>query len=193
MADSDSIKLCECGCGRQTTVSKYTNHRRGFVKGKPNRFLPGHRASHHHHARHGARSKTYESWLAMWQRCTVKTASGYARYGGRGITICDRWQKFKNFLEDMGERPPDLTLDRLKNDLGYSKENCAWRDYMAQANNRRNNRLLTALGKTQTCAQWCREIPISRGVLDYRLRRGWAPEDALTKPRYFHGAARKAR
>lgn len=70
-------------------------------------------------------------------RCLVKTATGYERYGGRGIKICKRWESFKNFLADMGERPKGKTLDRKENGKGYSPRNCRWATPKQQARNRR--------------------------------------------------------
>lgn len=74
----------------------------------------------------------------MKSRCENPKATAYERYGGAGIKVCRRWQKFENFLEDMGERPDGKTLDRINNLKGYSKENCRWATIKEQQNNRKN-------------------------------------------------------
>ena len=80
----------------------------------------------HGHSSGGKLSPTYISWHNMKQRCRDPGDTSYARYGGRGITFCERWLDFNNFLQDMGERPDGLTLDRLDNDGNYEPSNCRW-------------------------------------------------------------------
>ena len=92
----------------------------------------------------------YRSWYAMVRRCTKENQSGYKKYGAEGIKLCDRWQGgygFKNFLEDMGEKPkhgntiggmPLYSIDRIDASKGYYKENCRWSNWQEQAANRRN-------------------------------------------------------
>lgn len=88
--------------------------------------------------RHGLTgSPTYNTWASMKQRCLNPNSPKYRLYGGRGITICDRWLKFENFLADMGERPPGLTLDRIDNDGDYEPGNCRWATSTQQIANRR--------------------------------------------------------
>ena len=82
-------------------------------------------------------SRTYGTWRAMIQRCTNPNAINYERYGALGVTVCQRWRKFANFLEDMGERPANRTLDRINNDIGYCPENCRWATNLEQRHNRR--------------------------------------------------------
>jgi hypothetical protein len=90
----------------------------------------------HGHARRGNLSKTYFSWRGMLDRCINKSNPKYIYYGGKGIRICDRWMSFKNFLEDMGERPLDHTLDRIDSNGDYTLDNCRWATWPEQCDNR---------------------------------------------------------
>ena len=78
----------------------------------------------------------HNTWRAMFQRCTNPKDKRFKNYGGRGITVCDRWKKFVNFYEDMGDRPKGLTIDRVNNNGNYEKSNCRWATLIEQANNK---------------------------------------------------------
>jgi hypothetical protein len=118
----------------------------------------------------------------MRQRCNDPKSAHYPRYGGRGITICARWNSFDAFYADMGPRPAGHTLERMNRDLPYSPGNCIWATGKEQANNTSANRQMTHLGHTKTMAEWCDELALPYSTVRGRLRRGWSDEAALTTP-----------
>lgn len=185
MADSDSIKLCECGCGQPAPIAKQTSSRFGHIRGQPVRFIAGHHNKHHGHTGEGWQSPTYKSWIAMRLRCENNKHVAYRQYGARGITVCGRWRTFANFLADMGERPSrEYTLDRYPNKSGnYEPGNVRWATKIEQANNMVSNRLITALGETHTVAEWARKIGLTKCALLRRLKR-WSPAEALTRVKF---------
>ncbi|MFT4064360.1 hypothetical protein [Paraburkholderia sp.] len=128
------------------------------------------------------RTPTYNVWMCMNQRCRNPKNTAYPDYGGRGITVCERWLDFANFLEDMGVKPPGLTLERLRGEEGYSKENCVWATRTAQNRNRRNNVVIELDGKKMTMAEWSREVGIAPRTLAHRLKLGWSAEKTLRTP-----------
>ena len=116
----------------------------------------------------------------MVDRCTNRNNPRWKSYGGRGIKICARWRKFDNFLKDMGERPAGRTLERIDNDGNYEPGNCKWATQKEQANNTRQNYLLTYSGKTLNLGQWARLIGVRHGTLRARIRRGWSLGRAMS-------------
>lgn len=136
----------------------------------------------HGHSTHSTHSITYESWLGMRRRCRREWDDSYRYYGGRGITVCERWSTFSNFLEDMGNRPSkDHSIDRIDSNGNYEPENCRWATRREQGNNRRNNRILEFRGESKTLSEWALQIGISANGLRMRLSR-WTLEKSLTEP-----------
>ena len=148
-----------CGClKRERTITRNTTH--GLA------FSPG-----------------YNSWRGMKSRCENPRNARYADYGDRGITVCDRWKNsFENFIADMGPPPsPAHSIERGDNSRGYEPGNCRWATDVEQTNNQRSNVLIEYDGKTQTIAQWARELEINYQTLRQRIQRyGWSVERAFS-------------
>lgn len=137
----------------------------------------------HGHNRRGKTTETYISWHGMIQRCANPTHKSYRRYGGSGITVCERWLKFPNFLKDMGERPNEKSIDRINNKLGYCKENCQWSTRKEQQRNRRNNLYIIYNGEKRLLIEWAEETGIQYKTLCRRIfKHKWTVEKALTTP-----------
>lgn len=135
----------------------------------------------HGHTPKGERSKTYFTWQNMVARCTNENRPDHKYYGERGITVCDRWKNsFADFLTDMGEKPPGLSLERKNNSLGYYKENCKWATKHEQMQNTRATKRISFDGKCMGLAAWARHIGINKESLRTRILRGWSIEKALT-------------
>jgi hypothetical protein len=167
---------CRCDCGVEKAV-EFSNLTLG--KTQSCGCLSRERATSHGKAK----SKTYCIWVAMLQRTTNPNCMSSKNYLDRGITVCDRWLQFENFLADMGEKPPSLTLERLDNEQGYHPGNCAWASRGDQARNKRGNRLLTAFGETKVITDWAAQFRISPGTIGRRLfKYKWDTEKALTHP-----------
>lgn len=144
--------LCRCSCG---TVKKIREDhlKRGHVVscGCYARKVNSEKQTKHG----GSGTLEFNSWVSMKVRCLNPDDQAYPLYGGRGITVCDRWKSsFQNFIDDMGLRPgPEYSIERRNNDLGYTPENCYWATKKEQANNRRNNIVYYWQGKRMTVTQ----------------------------------------
>jgi len=150
-----------CGClERETRIQSGRNNAKHLMCGTP----------------------TYNTWQAILDRCNRPQSKDWPRYGGRGITVCERWQTFENFLADMGERPKGKTIDRRDVDGNYEKDNCVWATPTQQQRNRRCNRRITINGETKTLSEWAEIAGLSMTTLSRRLKRGIAPETAIATP-----------
>lgn len=152
-SDFSSGRVNSCGCLRASNL-------------KTKRF------------KHGKKSDpAYNVWISMNQRCTNPRLKAYLEYGGRGISVCARWSSenesgFINFLQDMGQRPNNTTIDRIDNDTGYFPENCRWASRRVQRINQRPGRViwLSLNGKTQCLMDWATELGIDYRKISYHLR-----------------------
>lgn len=155
--------LCRCECGNEKVVTA--------VNLKTTKSCGCLRVVHHQ-----ARTPDWNRWNSMVARCHCKTSRDYQRYGGRGITVCDRWrgaQGFINYMADMGPRPSHQhSVERVDNDLGYEPGNCIWATRETQARNRRDNIVIEHEGKRMVLAQWAAVLGIHEDTLRDRWKRG---------------------
>ena len=171
--------LCQCSCGQTTKVvtAKLTS---GWTSSCGCLHKEVCAATKRTHGM--SRTRTYATWLQMNRRCDLPSHEAYKDYGGRGIRVCERWLKFENFYEDVGEPPFEgASLDRIDNDLGYSPENTRWATKLQQANNRRTTRRISFNGVSKTLREWADVLGVSVKTLTSRVYlREWDIERALT-------------
>jgi hypothetical protein len=154
-----SVWRCRCACGREKNV-------------RANALRFGHTLSCGcRHRKINARHPLVHTWRSMLQRCLNPNNAAYKNYGGRGISVCDRWvNSFENFLADMGERPSQqMTIDRIDNDGNYEPGNVRWATQKEQTHNQRRTRHITFNGQTKIMSEWASELGISRERLRQRL------------------------
>lgn len=114
---------------------------------------------------------TYDSWVGMKRRCSNPNFKSYKDYGGRGVRVCPRWDNFENFLQDMGEKPPGMSIERVDNDGDYSPENCMWASVIQQNRNARSN-VCYYIGNERVCeSQLARALGVSQDALSYKRRK----------------------
>ncbi len=137
----------------------------------------------HGESRRGKHTAEYRTWAHILTRCENPSCEDFGRYGGRGITVCERWHNYELFLSDMGRKPSvSHSIERIDNSLGYSPENCKWATPKEQANNTRRNLRFEFGGEILTLAQWSDRLQINYGTLKKRLLRlKWTTERAFTE------------
>ena len=179
--------LCQCSCGSDPKVV----YRVDLINGRTKSCgcLSKEKSAERIRAiatTHGQRkTRLYQTWLNMKQRCSNPAYKQYADYGGRGITVCERWLgSFEAFSEDMGNPPSDKhTIERRETNGNYEPNNCYWATRNEQALNKRNNVNLTFNGRTQSMTEWARELNDHPTTFRSRLVRGWTVEQAMTGDR----------
>lgn len=169
---------CLCDCGNETIVLG-NNLKKGNTKScgcLSSRLTLKERATTHGQTR----TKTYNSWRAMKDRCYCASHKEYKRYGAVGVYVCDRWKNsFENFLLDMGERPEGSSIERIDNSKGYFPENCTWATAEQQANNKTNSKIIEFNGKKMSVAMWGKHLGIKAATIHARLKRNWSIEKTL--------------
>lgn len=171
---------CKCECGTQRNVEHYS-----LIRGKSPSCgcLSRERMTTHGLSRGDSKHHLYATWSSMKNRCRNPNHHKYKRYGGRGISVDKRWDDFSVFLKDMMPTwVKGKTLDRIDNNLSYSKENCRWATKIDQANNTNRNVFLTHKGKTLTISQWWRESNVPYQTFVQRIKSGWNVDEAISKP-----------
>lgn len=184
---------CACDCGVEKVVSAG-----GLLNNGTQSCGCLHREKFHHTI-HGCAKSTgwtpeYRCYAAMLQRCLNQKSKDYPGWGGRGIRVCHRWLNGENgmhgfecFLADMGERPKRHTLHRVENDGNYEPSNCIWATGKVQGNVKRNNRVLTAQGKSMNLGEWAEHSGIASGTIAARIKGGWSVEEAVSIPTFKNG------
>lgn len=179
------VWLCTCLCGNKVVVPRQkvmSGHTKscGCLREDETR---NRKTTHGHNTKRRGMTATYRTWRSMHQRCNNPNVVCFFRYGGKGITICERWNSFESFLQDMGIRPEGHTLDRIDCFGNYEPENCRWATASQQARNRSNTLKLSWNDKTLTIFEWEEQTNIPAVALLHRVRyQGWTAERALTTP-----------
>jgi hypothetical protein len=158
---------CRCDCGVER-IFRGDHLRRGRVKS-----CGGHRNNG------SGRGPEYRSWYGMISRCAD---TDNKNYGARGITVCKRWERFENFLADMGQRPgPGYSIDRVDGNGNYEPGNCRWATALDQNRNRRDT-VFVYFGVPRILAELCDDLGLSRSLVYGRLNLGWPIDEALSRP-----------
>jgi hypothetical protein len=181
----NAVWNCKCDCGNLTQVGKWRLSK-GYTK-SCGCLIEENRAkaltTHGHTKKTTGLSREYKAWMHMKQRCSPKTLDKRKDYFERGIAVSERWlHSFENFFVDMGKCPPGMTLDRIDNDKGYSKENCRWASNVTQCNNQRSNVWWEYGGQRLTIIQWARELGVKPTLLRGRRALGWPVDKILSTP-----------
>ena len=173
--------LCRCRCGKQTSVYAYNLlTKKSKSCGCLTADMTRSRATIHGLTE----TPEYTTWLAMRRRCQRPKDPNYARYGGRGLTICKRWDRFEHFIADMGQRPtPQHSIERINNDGNYTPRNCRWATRAEQSMNKSNNLTFDYRGERWTTKRAAEFTGLCLRAIRKRIKLGWAPERILTEPK----------
>lgn len=189
--------VCRCDCGeirdvpRARLLSGVVNSC-GCLKRDVAGALLRRRRTTHGDYKNKQCTLEYRAWSSMMTRCTNPNYCKWNRYGGRGISICQRWLRYQNFLDDMGRKPgKQYSLDRINNDGDYEPGNCRWATPLEQSNNRSSCIFVEWDGRCLTIKQWAKALGLKPLTLSYRLKQGWPISEALTSPLLPNGRSRE--
>lgn len=176
--------ICKCECGKTTTV-RGSNLTTGNVRscGCLRVERSAARATTHGHTAHYENSPEYEAWRSMKNRCYAPGHDGWAKVGGKGIKVCERWcNSFENFLDDLGPRPSAKhLLNRIDKKKHYTPDNTRWATIEGVGRTRSDNRFYT-VGNVTLCLQdWAKRAGIGKSTLHYRLAKGLTMRDAIDR------------
>lgn len=168
---------CLCDCGN-TTIARGEHIKKNKIN-SCGCYSKESRCKHNM-----SRTIEYRTWQHMIERCHKENHSSFDSYGGRGISVCEKWRNsFESFFKDMGYRPKGLSIDRIDNNGNYAPENCRWATNKEQASNRRNSILHTINNETKCLKDWCDYFNIATyAACRYRIKKGWSIDDALKTP-----------
>jgi len=126
----------------------------------------------------------YQVWNDMIRRCYIEKSTCYEYYGGRGIKVCKRWHNINNFYRDMGDRPKNLTIERIDNTGDYESENCCWATRSEQSLNKSNTKKLVVNGVERSIIGWAKINGTNKITIRTRLKRGWTAEKAVVNKNF---------
>jgi hypothetical protein len=180
-AKQNVLWRCVCVCGGMATAPAY-DLRNGRVQSCGCLVREGLNKKHGMAKAGNKRAPVYSLWASMLARCRNPKDRNYPYYGGRGITVCKRWEKFENFLADMGEPPLGLTLDRKDNNKGYSPSNCQWVSSVVQNRNKRSNVWVLLKGKRLVLTDALAQLGKTKEALHYQMKtHGLTHQEGINK------------
>lgn len=165
------LYVFQCDCGNITKPQRLRAIRNGVVKscGCLNKELTSKRSKTHGKSK----TKQYKAYIGMKQRCSNPNYKQYKDYGGRGISVCKRWEEsYENFLQDMGDRPKGKELDRINNDGNYEPGNCRWVTSLENKKTSSNTRKIDYQGVTYSLTELSSLLGIPPSTLSYRIKKG---------------------
>lgn len=155
------------------------------INKKTKRYHSGSENPAYRHGMFGTRE--YFCWSAMLSRCRDKNNPLYKNYGGRGIKVCKRWMKFKNFFADMGKRPVGMSIDRIDNNGDYKTSNCRWATRSQQQRNKSTSNFVKFNNEIVSLKDLCERGNLNYSAISQRIvRHGWSVDEAISIPIHFH-------